>query len=321
MLNAVYTLRQLISQLKVRLNVFRRIQELERQINEIKENLYYELKDPRLSFPDVMDMEETLRMIIDRRLSVCRYGDGEFEMTVGTNMSFQKFNPKMQQRLQEILQNPIENCLCCLPNIYASLALYVPYYQTYWRRVALWSRQKVLPLISPQYVKFGNAEISRPYMGMRDKTLAPKIFHLWKELIADKRILIVEGRYSRLGIGNDLFDGVKSIRRIWCPPTNAFEFYDEILSTIEAKKQDADMIILALGGVATILAYDLAEKGCWAIDAGHIDVEYCWMKMGALQKVPIPGKYVNECADSGREMIQVAGEDSVNNVVAMIGVK
>ena len=80
-----------------------------------------------------------------------------------------------------------------------------------------------------------------------------------------------------------------------------------------------DLVLLALGATATILAYDLAKEGLWAVDAGHLDVEYMWMKIGAETRVPIPGRYVNECAAGGREMKKIPCEEAANNVVAVIG--
>ena len=78
---------------------------------------------------------------------------------------------------------------------------------------------------------------------------------------------------SRLGVGNDLLDNAKSIKRILGPSRQAFSKYDEILD--EAKKLDKDvLILLALGPAATCLAYDLHKLGYQAVDIGHVDVEY-----------------------------------------------
>ena len=54
------------------------------------------------------------------------------------------------------------------------------------------------------------------------------------------------------------------------------------------------LILAALGPTATILAYDLCEKGYQAIDIGHLDIEYEWYLMGATEKVDIAYKSVNE---------------------------
>lgn len=114
-----------------------------------------------------------------------------------------------------------------------------------------------------------------------------------KQLWNRREVLIVEGTHSRLGVGNDLFDNTSSIRRILAPATNAFSRYDKLIDEIEKVAGDS-LILLALGQTATVLAYDLAQKGFQAIDIGHVDIEYEWMRMKATEKVAVPNKYVNE---------------------------
>ncbi len=99
-----------------------------------------------------------------------------------------------------------------------------------------------------------------------------------------------------MGMGNDLFSNAKSIKRILCPAENAFEKYDEIL---QAAKQYGDntLILIALGMTATVLAYDLAAAGYWAVDIGHIDIEYEWFLSKATERFAIKGKYTNEAKD------------------------
>lgn len=106
-----------------------------------------------------------------------------------------------------------------------------------------------------------------------------------------------------LGYGNDLFDNAKSIKRILCPNKNAWDKYDEILDAVIHNTTKADLIILALGMTATIMAYDLALSGRQALDLGHSDIEYEWMKMGAVEKVAIPGKFTNEAKDGKLQSI------------------
>ena len=82
----------------------------------------------------------------------------------------------------------------------------------------------------------------------------------------------------------------------------AFSKYDDILTEVLRYPADKWLVILALGPTATVLAYDLAQKGYQAIDIGNVDTEYEWYKMGALTKVPIPNKYVHEAGGfSGSE--------------------
>jgi len=105
--------------------------------------------------------------------------------------------------------------------------------------------------------------------------------------------LIVEGEFSRLGVGNNLFDNAASIERIICPAEHAFRIYSVILETIKKLGKDK-LIIIALGPTATILAYDLAREDYWALDLGHIDIEYMWSLMSAQEKSPIKGRIVYE---------------------------
>ena len=138
-----------------------------------------------------------------------------------------------------------------------------------------------------------------------------------KKIWDKKDVVIIEGEQSRLGIGNDLFDNMKSIQRIICPSENAFEIYDKIYN--EALKIDKDkLVLLALGPTATVLAYDLFKAGYQAIDIGHVDIEYEWFLRKATKKIKIESKYVTEVKE-GRENIQeVKDEKYKNEIVARI---
>ena len=114
-----------------------------------------------------------------------------------------------------------------------------------------------------------------------------------KKIWEQKDILIIEGEFSRLGIGNNLFDNTKSIKRIICPAFNAFKVYNKILKFIKSLKEKR-LILIALGPTATILAYDLFKLGYQAIDIGHIDIEYEWFLRKVKRRILIKNKYVNE---------------------------
>ena len=53
------------------------------------------------------------------------------------------------------------------------------------------------------------------------------------------------------------------------------------------------LILIALGPTATVLAYDLAKAGYWALDIGHLDLEYEWFLKGKGYSY-ILHKYNNE---------------------------
>lgn len=118
-----------------------------------------------------------------------------------------------------------------------------------------------------------------------------------KSIWQDRNMIIIEGENSKIGVGNDLLDDAKTIRRIIIPAKNAFDIYDKILqfslSYVSGNDQNC-LFLIAAGPTATVLAYDLAKAGHQAIDIGHIDIEYEWYLAGATTKQPVPGKTVNE---------------------------
>lgn len=78
-----------------------------------------------------------------------------------------------------------------------------------------------------------------------------------------------------------------------------------------------ELILIALGMTATVLAYDLAQAGLWAIDIGHIDVEYEWFLRGATDKIALNGKFVNEVS-GGREVAEINDPVYENQIVESI---
>jgi glycosyltransferase family protein len=135
--------------------------------------------------------------------------------------------------------------------------------------------------------------VTRLYIDHKNKNNTEERFNKIKRLWTNRNVVIVEGKQSRLGIGNDLFNNTKSIKRIICPSTDAFAKYSEILTTIK-RQNKTDLILIALGPTATILSYDLYIEGYHAVDIGHIDIEYEWFLQKATEKVPVKNKYIGE---------------------------
>ena len=188
--------------------------------------------------------------------------------------------------------------------------------KVFWYYVGQYYAKKLCKVINMQRT-YGEAAFTRFYISYKDKSGAQARFARIKQLWNNDDLLIVEGEKSRLGVGNDIFDNAKSIRRILCPATDAFSSYDEILDIVKKEVKPTDTIVLALGQTATVLAYDLALAGYRALDLGHIDIEYEWMRMGATTKVPIPGKFTNEAA-GGNVVSDVDDSDYKSQIITII---
>ena len=55
--------------------------------------------------PNILGYDESIDYIIKKKCSLCRFGDGEFNLINGGDVSFQKYNPQLAQRLREILMS------------------------------------------------------------------------------------------------------------------------------------------------------------------------------------------------------------------------
>lgn len=269
--------------------------------------------------PKVYSIEETVNKIITDRVGVSRYGDGEFKwMANRKQQSFQKDSPELKNRLIEIIKTDEENHIVCLTDVFGDLNQYTEEAKNWWEVFMGKFRYKWVSFLKPGK-DYYNTNITRPYMDYTDKENIGQRFELLKGIWAERNLLIVEGEKTRLGINNGLFDNASSIKRILCPSTNAFDKYEIIIDTIKNSATKSDLILIALGPTATILAYDLSLLGLQAIDIGHIDIEYEWYLMKSLQKVPVKGKYVNEAANLQNTIIEeVDDPEYLNSIILQI---
>lgn len=256
---------------------------------------YIVLRKKRKIIPQVASIDETIRKIIDDRCSVSRFGDGEVLLTSpDKEIRFQKGDPLLAKRLTEVLQSHEEGHIVCISDAFRDLYRYNRKSRRFWRTHfylygSWWDRLLVAGR------KYYNTFVTRPYMDFARKEDSARWFHDMKGIWDNRDIVFIEGEKSRLGVGNDLFDNARSIRRILCPPRDAFERLEDIKQEACKVEKEA-LFLIALGPAATVLAYDLFKAGYQAIDVGHVDVEYEWWRMGAHKKVKLERKYVNETA-------------------------
>ena len=267
------------------------IEKLQRQVD----NAPYEFGEPTIK---IKSAKELLHKIIDKKYSLCRFGDGEFDLILKQNRAwFQKYDIKMAEKLESILISNNEKILIAIADNYGSLDKYndraADVIRQYMTKEKRQEHMSLLDLSREYY----DAYVSRPYMIYKDKDKnASEVFNLYKKLFSDRNILIIEGKNTKTGVNNGLLDGAHSIRRILCPDTNAYSVYDKILDrAIEFALSD-DLILITLGPTATILAYDLAMQGYQAIDFGQVDNEYEWFLRHAKERIVIEGKSVSELA-------------------------
>jgi glycosyltransferase family protein len=241
----------------------------------------------------ILSNDKTLDEIIYKNKSISRFGDGEYKIILGGRNGFQKANKTLANKLFHVLNIKDKNFLVGinLPYQDKTLKKLKRHSQKYWIKYFRKYKFKIVRIIKNK--KYYSGAISRFYLAYKDKTNVPKYIKKLKKIWERKDILIIEGEKSRLGIGNDLFNNTKSIKRIICPVKNAFKVYDKIINAV-LELHDKRLILLALGPTATILAYDLYKLGYQSVDIGHVDIEYEWFLRNATHKIQIENKYTNE---------------------------
>ncbi len=231
--------------------------------------------------PKVINGDDTVKYIVTHKCSVARFGDGEFLWI-------------FQERAEGDSEN--DNLILCIPDVFKTLRGTKKTARVYWKTFLAKRGYRVLNLLSNSK-KYFDTQFTRPYIdyNYNSRNFENK-FESLKKIWFNRNVLIVEGEKTRFGVASDLLDGTKSVRRIICPSKNAFERYTQILNNVRSQAtliNDA-LVLVSLGPTATVLAFDLSEMGIQTVDIGHLDVEYNWYKMKAKEKIPVPGKYVNE---------------------------
>jgi glycosyltransferase family protein len=238
---------------------------------------------------------ETLDEIIKYNKSISRYGDGEYNLISGISHYFQTKSEELINRLSEILNSNEEKCLIGIyyPYKKEELDLYTDKEANYWKKYSNENKFKLYKIIK-QNKKFYSSAITKFYNEFKDKSIVPQYIEKHRKIWEGRDIIIVEGNTTRLGIGNDLFNNTKSIKRIICPSSHAFNFYNKILEAVLQFDKN-NLILISLGPTATILSFDLCKLGYQAIDIGHTDYAYeSFLEKRETQKYKSGAKNISE---------------------------
>lgn len=279
--------------------------------------IYAETEAVHNQCPKIMDVDRTVELLLKNKKCMARFGDNEFELMCGrVRTNYQDVNMKLGERLKEVLHSQNNNLLVAIANDYGNLSQYTD-------RAAQDIRSYMSAAVRRQHMElldlnreYCDAYVSRPYIIYRDKRKAGKRFENIKKIWNEQDVLIVEGEYTRFGVGNDLLNNAASVSRVMAPSQNAFSKYDEIVAKV--REQGRNKLILAiLGPTATVMAYDLSNEGYWIIDIGQLDVEYEWYLRRVEERCNIPYKCVSEVMQYG-EIVTDTTEDYIRKYRAEI---
>ena len=239
----------------------------------------------------IFNKDSSIDRLLKAKKNIARFGDGEFDLILKkSDPGFQRIDPNLSKRLIEVLTSDLDNLLVAIPYSLINLDENTNISTLFWGNYLKRNGDLLIPYIANK--KFIDASITRLYIPSMNQKLALKRFDKLKAIWEGKDILFVEGEFSRMGVGNDLFINSKTIKRIICPSKNAFDRIEDILESVKTHGKDK-LILCSLGPTATIIAYELAKNDMWCLDIGHIDIEYMWA-LKNKGRTPIPGRLLNE---------------------------
>ena len=271
---------------------------------------------------NIASREETLNEIMINNKSIARFGDGEFKIIFGLGIGFHKSSKLLKAKLLNVLNSNLNNLLIGINMPYHEyeLSLRPDFYIDYWKNYIKKYKFKIIDLLNIKR-KYYFALVFKYALLFKNKkkfdisSYIKKLKKIWEK----RDILIIEGYYTRSGIGNDLFINAKSIKRILCPPENAFFAYKNIIEKFKELKIPKNVLILiSLGPAASVLSYDLCKMGYQALDIGHADIEYeiYLRKYNKIKRIPY--KYVNQAKDGKKNIQNVKDKNYYKQILAKI---
>lgn len=220
------------------------------------------------TYPKVMSTTETVKEILSGK-SISRFGDGELNLIMDKGLGeYQVYDKKLSKRLKEIIKSPTKNCIIAINNFcdkWDDTKLDGENF-SYWEKYWLMHWGKLKNIYKKGYL-YGCTEVSRVTVFKENDIKYIK--KIWNK----RKVLFVVGSGSHFVYEKRLFDNVENAKILVVRGKSSFNEYDSILDKIMTFDKQY-LIMLSLGPCATVLAYDLSNKGYQALDIGHLPNSY-----------------------------------------------
>lgn len=223
--------------------------------------------------PRVSRVLESVQYLLWTNKSLARFGDGEVNLMLGRKEFFQDKDKELQRRLLQVFKEKDNNLLIGIPDIFTGKMpmnrVNYNFWRHYYKRLVLWFIKN-----TDHNRLYLGAHMSSPYTTTKTTNceLLDKVYDTFREIWNNKDIVFVRANHSQV-YDYDIFDNVRSIKIIYAPPKQTWNYYDEIKDKVFNEDKDK-LYILAIGPVSDILAYDLMKDGRRALDLGHLPKDY-----------------------------------------------
>lgn len=221
--------------------------------------------------PTVLGCAATVHCIVSERLSVSRFGDGEYKVVGGGGTKTQSGDPELTRRMREILKSDDSRLMVCILDLWSEYEVGCEWASREKVTAAYGNEEWVRKYLRPRAV-YGCAAITRLcHWALGDHAeYWAKVRQIW----GGRPVLLVTGSKKGRAAEFGLLDNAEKVET-WdlAQKTDCWSRYPKILAECErwARKQAGDpLVYAAIGATATVLAADLCARGVQCIDAGHM---------------------------------------------------
>lgn len=221
----------------------------------------------------ILDWNESIERLKQERLSLARFGDGEFQCINGLMLNSKAgkniCNREVQIKLKDVLKSKNRKLLIgIIPSPLLPCGPFIKELNLHWNQYNYYIRYKnVFNLLSESKVYSDSTIFLKTTI--LDSAQLPKYETQIKSIWNNKEVCFVTSQKGRLDIDDPIFNNISSRHVIFIPEKNAFSSYPSIMNECKEFSKDV-LFLLSAGFTATLLAHDLCEDGYQAIDIGHI---------------------------------------------------
>jgi hypothetical protein len=240
----------------------------------LKKKLYYNfIADkyiPEYKNVIFLSYEETINTIIEKNISVVRFGDELFDMIHGVGLYYndwkQVYDPLLAKRLEQVISSKNEKLLVCFNSEFITKSKKQFKEEGIQDQYHFWTNSKMF--LRDYYNKdmvYGSALCFTP----RYNTTIN--YGKLNNYFVKKNIIIITSQISRF---KEIHLGLKTLF-IEAPKSNAWQKYSDIKNKLilmleeEKLKETETLILVSMGSAAKILVYDMTLLGYTAWDTGQ----------------------------------------------------